>query len=284
MRIGCVLVLYNPNENILKKTIRSVEDQVDVIFVSDNTPSPYFVAENYSPKIVYQRMNGNVGIAAAQNVGVRYFQERGFDFVFYLDQDSIVQENMVASLVANYNKLLAMNIKVGAVGPRPVNRQSNKKYVGSVKKGVAIQDSITEVTELISSASLIPVGVFRTAGLMDETLFIDGVDHEWCWRAHKQGQYRFFICEDVLLSHQLGEGDRFFVVRKVAIPTPFRTYYQYRNYFLLIRREYVPMYWKLSNGFKYFIKIFYYPIFIAPRNKYFVNIWKGIYAGIFLKL
>lgn len=274
-------MLYKPDKALLRDVIKSIDNQVDVIFVSDNTPSPHFVAEDYSSEIIYYSMNNNCGIAAAQNVGVRYFQELAFDFVFYLDQDSIVQKNMVASLIAVYDRLSAMNIRVGAVGPRPVNRQTNKKYVGSIKKGYIIMDCITEVTELISSASLIPLKIFNDTGLMDESLFIDGVDHEWCWRAHQKGKYRFFIYEKMLLSHQLGEGDKYFILRKVAIPTPFRTYYQYRNYFILIRRGYVPLYWKLSNGLKYLIKLFYYPIFIKPRVKYLRNILFGIRDGFF---
>ena len=114
---------------------------------------------------------------------------------------------------------------------------------------------------------------------MDDGLFIDGVDHEWCWRGRRDG-YRFFIDEHTPLSHKLGEGDRYFIFRKVAIPTPFRTYYQFRNYFKLLKRSYVPIYWKCSNGFKYLIKMFYFPFFVAPRKEYLKNIFRGIKDGI----
>lgn len=115
---------------------------------------------------------------------------------------------------------------------------------------------------------------------MDGSLFIDGVDHEWCCRCNKIMKGRFFIAENEHLSHQLGEGDRCFLWKKVAIPTPFRTYYQFRNYFILICRGYVPLYWKISNGIKYIIKAFYYPIFISPRKEYLKNIYGGIRDGI----
>lgn len=60
-----------------------------------------------------------------------------------------------------YRFLLSNSIIVGAVGPRAFNRCENKEYKGSVKKGKKINNEITEVTELISSASLIAVSNFE---------------------------------------------------------------------------------------------------------------------------
>lgn len=278
MKIGCILVLYNPDDVLLKKVIDAISPQVDTVFISDNSPSSR--SDLNTSNLVYKWLNGNKGIAAAQNEGLHWFSNNNFDFIFYLDQDSVVAPETVHSLITAYQKLNESGINVGAVGPRPVNRQDNKAYVGSVKKGLQIDEQTTEVSELISSASLIPLNKFKEAGGMDETLFIDGVDHEWCWRAHEKTNCRFFIIESVFLSHQLGEGDRRFLLKKIAIPTPFRTYYQFRNYFKLIRRKYVPTYWKMSNGFKYFIKLFYYPIFISPRKSYLKNMLTGIKDGI----
>lgn len=284
-RIICVLVLYNPDLSILSKAIDAILPQIDVLWISDNSPYPIELSVVCScvDKVIYQKMEGNVGIAAAQNAGLRYAIYHHFDFVYLLDQDSISPNDIIQKLGNAYCKLVRSGYNVGAVGPRAFNRGEGKEYRGRIKRGVRIDDGITEVSELISSASFIPVRKFQNTGLMDASLFIDGVDHEWCWRsAHKTGS-RFFIVEDAKLSHQLGEGDRYFLWIKVAIPTPFRTYYQFRNYFLLFRRTYVPLYWKISNGVKYLVKLFYYPLFLSPHRKYLHNVLKGICDGIVLK-
>ena len=39
--------------------------------------------------------------------------------------------------------------------------------------------------------------------------------------------------EDAEIGHMLGEGDRFFFLKKVAIASPFSVYYQVRNYLWL---------------------------------------------------
>lgn len=282
--IGCVVVLYNPKISLLLKVLDAVNDQVDGIFISDNS-FEQLESSNFcdNKRIVYEKMPTNLGIAAAQNVGIKYFTKRGFTHVIFLDQDSIMNQGLVSRLLEDLVYLKSQSIKVGAIGPRPFNRISEKEYRGSVKKGKQITPYITEVTEIISSASLVELKNFKDVGYLEEDLFIDGVDHEWCWRARKIKNLRFFISEKNYLSHQLGEGDKFFVLRKVSTPTPFRVYYQFRNYLILIKRAYVPIYWKFSNGFKYFVKFFYYPIFLKSHIAYFTNINRGIKDGLFKK-
>ena len=281
--IGCVVVLYNPDYSILHKVLSSAITQTDALFIADNSykDNSDFLLKNFD-SVTYKKMSSNVGIAKAQNTGVLYFMENNFTHVILLDQDSIMAENLVPTLIKDM-KSLSKIMQFGGIGPRPINRETNKKYLASINKGNLITTNITEVSELISSGSLIPLKNFSDVGLLENELFIDGVDHEWCWRAREARGLRFFISEEALLSHHLGEGDRFFVVRKVAIPTPFRTYYQFRNYLILFRRSYVPIYWKLSNGFKFLIKFFYFPIFVKPRVDYLKNILNGIKDGILYK-
>jgi len=281
LKIGCIIVLYHPNDSLLKEVLDSAIKQVGHIVLVDNSPTKLdgSIYES-NPRVVYRKMAENVGIAAAQNVGIKYFLENNYDFVMYLDQDSIMDAHLVDYLLDDFKNLKKQGVLIGAIGPRPFNRASEKEYRGSVMKGKQISPFITEVTEIISSASLVPVVNYSKVGLLDEDLFIDGVDHEWCWRGRKLMNLRFFISERASLSHQLGEGDKFFVLRQVAIPTAFRVYYQFRNYFILLRRDYVPIYWKLSNGFKYLIKAIYFPLALNNGQSYFKNIIRGCKDGI----
>lgn len=283
-KVICILVLYKPSLEILMDAIRTIVNQVDFIWISDNTPRGFrdinTIIDVYNFKVKYVQMDGNVGIARAQNEGIKYAINNDYDFVYFLDQDSISPEGIVDNLLEKFQELEKDGIKVGGVGPQPFNRETGKEYRASVKKGHFIKDGIKEVTELINSASLIKVDLFSNVGMMDESLFIDGVDHELCWRAHNIEKYRFFMITSLLLSHKLGEGDQKFGIISVKIPTPFRVYYQFRNYFKLIRRKYVPVYWKVSNGIKYLCKYFYYPIFCKSGTLYLKNMNRGIVDGI----
>lgn len=283
-KVICVLVLYNPQPDVLRDNIKAIIGQVDYLWISDNTPGGYSgiheMIDSYPDRVKYSLMEGNVGIAKAQNAGIQYAMENGYDYVYFLDQDSISPDGIITELLTEFTKLQIEGYKVGGIGPQPYNRETGKAYLASIKKGHPIREGVKEVTELINSASLMSVSLFKDAGMMDESLFIDGVDHELCWRASYLAKYRFFMISSVLLSHKLGEGDQHFFGVTVKIPTPFRTYYQFRNYFYLVRRNYVPIYWKLSNGLKYFGKFFYYPIFCRPKLQYLKFINKGIKDGI----
>jgi len=280
VKIGCLVVLYNPNLELLNMVLNSVKPQVYSICIVDNSEK-ILDDENLSfLNFNYIKMEYNKGIASAQNEGIRYFQKiKDITHIFFLDQDSIIPDGLVKQLLSDLLYLKSKQILVGGIGSNPINRQTNKKYHRSYKR-IHYDTMITETNEIMNSASLIPISHFREIGLMDDFLFIDGVDYEWCWRATFIKKLRFFISDNAYLSHQLGEGNKFFIYRDIAISSSFRIYYQFRNYFILVCRSYVPLYWKLTNGFKFFIKLFYYPIFVNPRKEYLKNIIKGIKDGI----
>lgn len=85
-----------------------------------------------------------------------------------------------------------------------------------------------------------------------------------------------YLCRTLLFFAPYAD----FFLKKVAIASPFRVYYQFRNYLWLCRRDYVPRYWKRKNGMKYFVKLFYFPICVAPRTMYLRRIVRGVISGL----
>jgi rhamnosyltransferase len=83
-KVICVLVLYNPDYSITSVVIDSILPQVDTLFIADNSsieqPAHYFQRS----KIAYSRMPGNIGIAAAQNVGIEFGIKNGYKYLFFL--------------------------------------------------------------------------------------------------------------------------------------------------------------------------------------------------------
>lgn len=287
-KIGAIVVLYNPDFTITGKVLSSLVDQVDQICVVDNSLFDHTEDLSRFPRVEYKPLLKNIGIAAAQNIGIRYFIDLGYDFVLFSDQDSIAPEKVVDKLLENYQALKKSNIKVGAVGTRAINRQTGLPYAPKSKEFAKVSKNtfhnssdLTECYSVISSISLISTISFVKVGGFDESLFIDGVDHEWCWRAWHMYGLRSFIVEDAKISHQLGEGDRVIASKSIAIASSFRVYYQFRNYLWLCRRDYVPGYWKKMHSMKYLVKMVYFPIFISPRLNYARNIMRGILDGVF---
>lgn len=281
MKIGGVQVIYNPKEELLQQSIISILPQLDFIIIIDNSynNNKHIINKINTNKIIYIFNNSNIGIAQAQNIGINTLIERNVDFIYFMDQDSIPPNNIISTLLKNYFWLTENGFNPGVIGPTIINRQTNTKYEGKIIKGNKVKNNIIEMSEIISSGSIISLKTIKEVGGMDSYLFIDYVDHEWCWRAKSKGNYKSYCCTDITLNHQIGEGDQFFLGIKLLISTPFRCYYQYRNYFLLLTRSYVPLYWKIANGIKLFFKLFYYCIIKSPQ-KYTKNILKGIFDGL----
>lgn len=284
--VGTVIVLYNPDLDCLKLSLINLQLQVSNIVLIDNSIDNLntleFLNEFDSNIIRYIPLNKNTGIAAAQNIGISFFIEKKMDFCLIMDQDSIISNNMISQLIEDFIILKSKNINLAIIGPTPINKETKKEYSPRIRKNKPFfkdNTHLVKVNELISSGSLIKIENLKDIGLMDEKLFIDGVDHEWCWRAISKG-YFCAMSKKAILYHMLGEGDKKIFGIQIAISSSFRVYYQYRNYFYLLKKNYVPIYWKFINAIKYSIKFFYYPIFVFPRKLYMKNIIKGIYHGI----
>lgn len=289
-KIGCIITTFNPDVAVLRNNIKKwIQQGVDVVIV-DNSPEKK-ISDFPDIDAHYIPMQGNTGIAHAQNEGAHWLIEHGYELILFSDQDTVPANEVVDKLTYAYNLLKSSQIRIGAIGTRAINSYTNKLYDYKTKlidepedlKKISAGGCIKEVYSVISSVSMIPSASYILNGGFDERLFIDGVDHEWCWRAWHSHQLRTFIIEDAIVTHSIGEGDRKCMGNSISIPSSARVYYQYRNYIWLYRRPYTPAYWKRKNLTKYAIKLIYYPLMVSPRFSYLKNMIKGIRDGLLKK-
>lgn len=274
-----IIILYNPLLEETNKLLDALTQQVDHIYLVDNSQNKcnnLFKRDNVS----YFFLNGNKGIAAAQNYAIQQCIKDKYSYILFCDQDSLLPNKAVEALYLSYKMLKKQNIKVGSVGSIAINKKTSVPYsLGcSLIKENAFPN-LTEVSYTMNSISFFPTEYFQIVGLMDEKLFIDGVDSEICWRGKQYG-YHFYINNNVRIEHLLGLGSKKILNKYISITPPKRMYFQYRNYLLLARRNYTPKSWLKYNGIKYAIKLLYYPIMITPRLGYIKYITKGIIEGI----
>jgi rhamnosyltransferase len=145
-----------------------------------------------------------------------------------------------------YNKKSSYN--VAAVGPRLMDSRYNFDYSFIRLTRMGFRKKITphvndhnpiEVSCLIASGMLIINSSLEKIGLMDEKLFIDYVDTEWCLRSKSLG-YSFFMIPDAKLEHEIGDTNIKFFCYRVPVHSPWRRYYRVRNGFLLLQMKHVP--------------------------------------------
>ncbi len=279
-RIVTVLVTYYPDIDDLKFSINKLIDQGSFVCLVNNSS---YDLEIFGTNIEVINFGENKGIAYAQNVGMKLaFDKLAADFVIQMDQDSLPADDMVQKLLSAYDYLKAHKIKVGLIGSQDIDKDTLIVSMPKINKGriVLNQKHLVEVSEVLSSGSLIPHATFHSVGGLDNKLFIDIVDFEYCWRIATHG-FKIFKCTESVVYHKLGEGKiKVLGFLKVGLPKPFRHYYAIRNSIFLILYKKAPTYWKVSNFVKILFKLCIYP-FVLPDGKQRLNyIVKGISHGI----
>ena len=276
-QVCAAIVTYHPDVLELRASLTAVCTQAGRVLVIDNaTVDEDFECFIHAPlldNVTVIRNPANEGLGAAMNRAARWADKNGYQYLLMLDQDSAVSPDMVSKLLSAYVELSAISA-VAAVGPRFVDAR-NGRAAPFVRIGFPFNHKIrcadaavVECDFLISSGSLIPLAVLTNVGGMDETLFIDNVDIEWCFRARRKG-YRLYGVGAAQMEHRIGD-------RVVSLPwglgdvtvhSPVRLYYMMRNRLLLYRRAETPRVWIAQDIPRLVLKLMRLALFIAPRRK-----------------
>lgn len=277
--IGATVILYKPDMDVTQLLLSAVFKQVDVVSIIDNSPVPTELTFGHY-NIHYHHFPNNIGIAAAHNVGLRDLRAAGCEYGMLLDQDSSIDDDFAFRLSS---LLVASKVEkrpLVAIGPRIICSFSEKSVKPRVQREVAAYDELVCVTQIISSGMMIDLSKLDSIGFKDESLFIDGVDHEWCWRAKTQ-HYMVAIAENIEMVHRLGDSRSKFAGITYKVGSPVRLYYQFRNILLLSRRGYVPWYWKTRNLLVLPIRFFANSLLQDKKLERIKFMLCGLWDGVF---
>ncbi|MBS0432892.1 MAG: glycosyltransferase family 2 protein, partial [Proteobacteria bacterium] len=230
----------------------------------------------------------NLGLAAAFNAGIAWARAHGFHHVLLLDQDSRPADAMVRELLQALAALSARE-KIAAVGPRYRDEQESRdapfvRIRFPFNRKLYCGDGCPETVRcdfLISSGSLIPLDVLDDVGGMDDALFIDNVDLEWCFRARAAGYSLYGACA-ARMAHRLGDARRRLpgLPRGVIVHAPRRLFFIMRNRLLLYRRAATPGAWIAQDVPRVFVKFLLFSVFIGPRRRHLRAMLAGLHAGM----
>lgn len=192
---AAVCILYCPDWDRLRRNIAACLEQVERMYLIDNSEPPIEVPEEIETedRIRYVGCGGNAGIARALNCGCRLAAEDGFDWVLTLDQDSVIPVDMIGKYKAFLDSgeataagMLTCAVKVCEADALP-----------------AAAGKTEPVAICYTSGAFMSLTAYRRVGGFEEALFIDGVDFEFCLRMREAG-YRIYRLDDVVLDHRLG--------------------------------------------------------------------------------
>ena len=277
-RVCAIIVCYQPDPSRLAALVHAcLKEAATVVLVNNDTPSSLECVPMSEGAVHRIEVQGNIGLAAAQNLGVRWAASQGFGYLLFFDQDSVPRAHLISTLVTAFDAEEATGKPVAAVGPSLIDGRdgANTPFVRFHLWGVerihpTMEPGARECDFLISSGMLTTVRRFMAIGPWENELFVDNVDMEWCFRARSRG-YRCLGVGLAQLEHLIGErvsrwrlfGRSWSIYRHA----PARQYYMMRNRMALYRREYVPLAWKLQDIPRAFIKFVFFGLVYGPRRE-----------------
>ncbi len=214
------------------------------VVLVDNSPEKLEYYDADWPEYIH--CPSNVGIAEAQNMGIEALDRANMEAVLILDQDSQLSLPFLQNLYETYKYALTRFSNVACMGPQIVCKFINKPVQPRLHRSQPICDRLENVKQIIASGMILNIYAYQKVGKKDSHLFIDGVDHEWCWRARSLG-FQVLKASSVEMRHRQGDARHRVFGLNFKRGAPVRLYYQVRNVLILSRRQHVPIYWKCRH-------------------------------------
>jgi rhamnosyltransferase len=196
--VCAVIVAFRPRVEDLGN-LADVRPQVqDLVVVDNGSPEETLKSLRAASRVwkfVLIENGENLGIGAALNVGVRWAESNGSQWVALFDQDSSVTGGFIAQMLVDFEYFQTQR-NIMLLIPRYRDPQSGVERVCGLDK-----DGGPFVT--ITSGSLLPVAAFETCGYFNEDLFIYTVDDEYSLRLRSQG-YSIALSPHAVLLHASG--------------------------------------------------------------------------------
>lgn len=223
-------------------------------------------------KVELIKLNENKGIATATNVGLKRAIELKADFVITSDQDSVYPDDYVENFLKAYSKFDDKNIAAYVPVFYEKNSQSIKpvyvKKHGFIKK-IQQKKDFQFVYQAIASGMFIKVSSLQTVGFMNEDLFIDSVDFEWCWKVSYCGE-KILSMRNLKLTHSLGDKNTRILSKDISVHSLQRYYYITRNTaYLSFHCSYISFSVKLQLFIKSILYVFGYSLLSKEHFKTF---------------
>lgn len=191
----------------------------------------------------------NTGIACAQNIGIARAREVEAEVVIFFDQDSQISDEFIYNLTATLEcgvPLIVAPVCVDSVSGVELPSTIVTRCGRAIAKYSRDERVPCPVDAVIASGTAATVEVFDVAGLLDEDLFIDYVDTEWCLRCRSRN-IPICIVPTAVMKHAIGSSSIRCGPLTVSVHGVSRCYYQIRNSLLLFRKSHIPLLFALRE-------------------------------------
>ena len=264
------------------KTTKYPPDLWKLIFVDDNSKDESLAyAKEKMPFAKFIENKKNLGFTGSNNCGVNWAIENNYDYVFLLNQDTIVTPdwlNILVETMENDPTIACLQPKI-LLHPETdkINTAGNKiNFLGfgySTLNGIKDEGQIKyldEVNYCSGAAVLVRMDLIKKVGLFDNEMFFDLEDLDLGWKAKLLG-YKNVINPKAVIYHKYkfgGGGWRMYYTERNRLIVTYKNYKTATKLLILpmaIIMEFGLLLFALKNKWlKYKIKSYLY--FLNPKN------------------
>lgn len=273
--IAVVFVLFHPKPSVLGQIAKFVEAGYTIVVVINQADiSIQARLLEMGPQVQVIVNAYNFGLATALNQGMaEVFQIHSIRYVILFDQDSVAKVDMPVKLAEEFEGL--KRYRLACIGPKLIDDKQQRSAYRRHNR----QADVLKFKTIPTSGTLISATAYKAVGPMLDSLFIDGIDHEWCCRAYSQG-WQVAISATSSMNHNMGDvGLNLLGEYKPLHRSPIRHYYIIRNTVYLLKLSYIPIKWRAAEFLKTLRRIVTYMIISTDRAKTFSCVARGIHDG-----
>ena len=189
-KVLAIVVTYNAMAWIDKciTSLKESSQPVDVLVIDNGSldGTNEYVPDRY-PEVEFLDSEENLGFGAANNIGLRYALNEGYDFVYLLNQDAWVGTDTLEKLVKAWKPAYGILSPMQMSGKgRKMDKQFAKKCGKLIKK--APKDKpVVEAPFVMAAHWLIPRSALETVGGFCPAFKQYGEDDNWIDRMHHFG-------------------------------------------------------------------------------------------------
>lgn len=260
---AAVVVLYHPEECVFEN-VSTYINHVNTLYVIDNSTSEHSLLNRLTAfnNVEILHSGSNLGVAKGLNIALEKASSEQMSWLMTFDQDTSYKANDIDIFIQSFNTL--KNDKIAMVSPL----HNHELIINNT------EEPFVDKVYVMTSANIVNVSIAQKVGGYDEKLFIDEVDHEFCFRLKDNG-YAILENTTIAVNHTLGT--RYKDNSKIKLYDPIRLYYMMRNYLYLKEKYHSKQTLFFKKRDKYLLKFFANQILYGKQR--FQNL-KMIFKGI----
>lgn len=247
MKKVCIVILnykkYQDTIECLESIYNSIYDNYNVVVCDNNSPNESekvilnWKEKNKDKPFKYIQTKSNLGFAGGNNIGIRYALSQGADYIWLLNNDTVIEEYTLYNLV----KKIESNDSIGVCGSRLLYYHDKKTVQGLAGKynkftGIAShiikEKDLCRLSYIIGASMLIKKEVILDIGLLSEDYFLYYEELDFAERL--KNKYKMDIALDSVVFHKEGSS--------IVSGSEFSFYYLFKNSLVFTKKYYKLLY------------------------------------------